>query len=122
MLNRIREWTCEDCTDGLVKIAEMFAQPTFIEDSITFLQVTKSMVIMWKMVQRMQMMQMKMMKMMKMVKMKIKSVTAMIISHQGEAYCGAHTDHATCTEVIILMTKIMMMMTMIMMMMKLQQK
>ena len=98
MLNRIREWTCEDCTDGLVKIAEMFAQPTFIEDSITFLQVTK-------------------IEMMKMVKMKIKSVTAMIISHQGEAYCGAHTDHATCTEVIILKTKIMMMMiTMIMMM------
>ena len=114
MLNRIREWTCEDCTDGLVKIAEMFAQPTFIEDSITFLQVTKSMVIMWKMMQMMQMMQMKIVK--------IKSVTAMIISHQGEAYCGAHTDHATCTEVIILMTKIMMMMTMIMMMMKLQQK
>ena len=65
MLNRIREWTCEDCTDGLVKIAEMFAQPTFIEDSITFLQVTKSMVIMWKMVQMMQMMQMMQMKMMK---------------------------------------------------------
>ena len=93
MLNRIREWTCEDCTDGLVKIAEMFAQPTFIEDSITFLQVTK-------------------IEMMKMVKMKIKSVTAMIISHQGEAYCGAHTDHATCTEVIILMTKIMIILVM----------
>ena len=93
MLNRIREWTCEDCTDGLVKIAEMFAQPTFIEDSITFLQVTK-------------------IEMVEMVKMKIKSVTAMIISHQGEAYCGAHTDHATCTEVIILMTMIIMMMIM----------
>ena len=51
MLNRIREWTCEDCTDGLVKIAEMFAQPTFIEDSITFLQVTKIMVIMMQMMQ-----------------------------------------------------------------------
>ena len=109
MLNLVREWTCEDCTDGLVKIAEMFAQPTFIEDSITFLQVTKIMVIMWKMMQMMQMMQMKMMKMMKM---KIKSVTAMIVPHQGEAYCGAHTDHATCTEVIILMTMIMMMMIM----------
>merc|ERR1712001_576789 len=34
----LRDWTCEDCTDGLVKIADMFAQPTFIEDSITFLQ------------------------------------------------------------------------------------
>ena len=39
MLNLLREWTCEDCTDGLDKIAEMFAQPIFIEDSITFLQV-----------------------------------------------------------------------------------
>jgi len=51
---KLREWTCEDCTDGLDKIAEMFAQPIFIEDSITFLQ--------------------------------------------GEAYCGAHTDQASCPE------------------------
>merc|ERR1712130_965143 len=50
----LREWTCEECTDGLVQIATIFTQQTYIDDIIAFLQ--------------------------------------------GEAYCGAHTDQATCPE------------------------
>ena len=34
---------------------------------------------------------------MKMLKMEMKRV---IVSYQGEAYCGAHTDQASCPEVI----------------------
>merc|ERR1712020_73564 len=50
----LREWTCEECTNGLVQIATIFVQQEYIDDIISFLQ--------------------------------------------GEAYCGAHTDHPTCTE------------------------
>merc|ERR1712001_557915 len=50
----LREWTCEECTDGLVQIATIFNVQTYIDDIIAFLQ--------------------------------------------GEAYCGAHTDQASCPE------------------------
>merc|ERR1711971_1462099 len=48
----LREWTCEECTDGLVQIATIFNEQTYIDDIIAFLQ--------------------------------------------GEAYCGTHTDQASC--------------------------
>merc|ERR1711953_281752 len=51
---RSGEWTCEECTNGLVQIATIFVQQIYIDDIIAFLQ--------------------------------------------GEAYCGVHTDHPTCTE------------------------
>merc|ERR1711936_307216 len=35
---KLREWTCEECTDGLVQIATIFVQQTYIDDIIAFLQ------------------------------------------------------------------------------------
>ena len=68
-----REWTCEECTNGLVQIATIFVQQTYIDDIIAFLQVENLMVMMWKMIQLMKTMKMintmKMMKMIKIVKM-----------------------------------------------------
>ena len=34
-----REWTCEECTDGLVQISTIFTQQTYIDDIVAFLQV-----------------------------------------------------------------------------------
>ena len=34
-----REWTCEECTNGLVQIATIFVQQEYIDDIISFLQV-----------------------------------------------------------------------------------
>ena len=38
-----REWTCEECTDGLVQIATIFVEQNYIDDIIAFLQVAKVM-------------------------------------------------------------------------------
>ena len=46
-----REWTCEECTNGLVQIATIFVEQTYIDDIIAFLQVENVMVMMWKMMQ-----------------------------------------------------------------------
>jgi len=35
----LREWTCEECTNGLVQIATIFVQQEYIDDIISFLQV-----------------------------------------------------------------------------------
>ena len=62
------------------------------------------MVMIWKMMKLKKTMKMikmmKMMQLMKTMKMMVKVTNTMVIL-QGEAYCGAHTDHATCTEVNI---------------------
>merc|ERR1712037_808736 len=34
----LREWTCEECTNGLVQIATIFVQQEYIDDIISFLQ------------------------------------------------------------------------------------
>ena len=38
-IHRSGEWTCEECTNGLVQIATIFVQQEYIDDIIAFLQV-----------------------------------------------------------------------------------
>merc|ERR1712012_1099513 len=37
----LREWTCEECTNGLVQIATIFVQQEYIDDIISFLLVLR---------------------------------------------------------------------------------
>ena len=44
-----REWTCAECTNGLVQIATIFVQQEYIDDIISFLQVVMMTIAIMKM-------------------------------------------------------------------------